>query len=111
VVAPEALCYAADRPGCRLELAPAAAQRAAGEWGGVLECASAPALVEFYKARGARFVALPGGGDALRATDFARLALQEAIRRRYNVLVDTPVVLIAGLDHDHVQAKGSPDGP
>jgi hypothetical protein len=108
VVAPEALCYAADRPGCRLELTPAAAQRAAGEWRAALECASPPALVEFYKAQGARFVALPGRGAEPQENELARLDLQEAIRRRYNVLVDSPVVLIAALDH--VQGKGSSDG-
>jgi 4-amino-4-deoxy-L-arabinose transferase-like glycosyltransferase len=107
VVAPEALCYAADRRGCRLELTPAAAQRAAGEWGAVLQCPSPPDLVEFYKARGARFVALPGRSAGPHAPESARLALQEAIRRRYNVLVDRPLVLIATLDH--VEAKGSPD--
>jgi hypothetical protein len=40
------------------------------------------------------------------ARDPLRLNLQEAIRRRYNVLVDRPGVLIADLN----DPKGSPDG-
>jgi hypothetical protein len=109
VVAPEALLFAADRRGCRLELTPAAVRRAAGEWNAVLECPRAAALVAFYKGRGARFVALPAGGAEPHANDPARLALQEAIRRRYKILVDSPLILIAALDD--AQAKGSPHGP
>ena len=105
VVAPEALLYAADRRGCRLELSHSAAQRAAGEWGSALDGESPLSLVEFYKARGARFVAVPGVAGDLRSSDPARLALQEAIRRRYNVLVDGPAVLIALLNDP--QGKGS----
>ncbi|HMB05217.1 MAG TPA: glycosyltransferase family 39 protein [Isosphaeraceae bacterium] len=88
LVAPEALLFAADRRGGRLESSPAAARRAAGEWGGSLDGDEPLALVEFYRARGARFVADVG-------TDPARLALHEAIRRRYNVVVDRDGVLIA----------------
>jgi hypothetical protein len=110
VVAPEALLYAADRRGCRLEFTPGGARRAAGEWGTVLDgdgIGGDPlALVEFYRARGAKFVADLGGGGDLLASDPARLTLQEAIRRRYNVLVDRPGVLIAALN----DPKGSPDG-
>jgi len=62
--------------------------------------------VEFYRARGASFFADLGGGADPAATDPARLALQGAIRRRYNVLVDRPGVLIAAL----YDPKGSPDG-
>ena len=94
LVAPEALLYAADRRGCRLELDRAAARRAAGEWGSALTGDSPLSLVEFYKARGARFVAIPGVGGDQPSSDPGRLALQEAIRRRYNVLVDGSVVLI-----------------
>lgn len=110
VVAPEALLYAADRRGCRLEVAPAAARRAAGEWGATLDGGSPLALVEFYRARGARFVADLGLDGDLGATDPARLALQEAIRDRYNVLVDRPGVLIAALNDRN--RRGVPeDGP
>jgi hypothetical protein len=109
VVAPEALLYAADRRGCRLELNRSAARRAAGEWGSALEGDSPLALVEFYEARGARFVAIPGVARDLSASDPGRLALQEAIRSRYNVLVDGPAVLIALLNDP--QAKGSPRWP
>lgn len=92
VVAPEALLFAADRRGCRLEFTPPAARRAAGEWGAPLDPADPLALIEFYRTRGARFVA------DVSATDPGRLALHEAIRRRYNVLVDRPGVLLASLD-------------
>ncbi len=108
VIAPEALLYTADRRGCRLELTRSGARRAAGEWGAALESDSPLALVDFYKARGAGFVAVPGVAGDSESIDPARLALQEAIRRRYNVLVDGPFVLIADL-HDP-QGKGSPDG-
>ena len=88
LIAPEALLFAADRRGGRLESSPVAARRAAGEWGGSLAGDEPLALIEFYRARGARFVADVG-------TDPARLALHEAIRRRYNVVVDRDGVLIA----------------
>jgi hypothetical protein len=106
VVAPEALLYAADRRGCRLEFSPGAARRAAGEWGAALDGEDPLALVEFYRLRGARFVADLGGGGDAREGNPARLTLQEAIRHRYNVLVDRPGVLIAALN----DPKGSPDG-
>jgi hypothetical protein len=92
LVAPEALLFAADRRGGRLEFGPDAARRAAGEWGQALDRDDPLALVEFYRARGARFVA-----DLDPGTDRARLALHEAIRRRYNVVVDQDGVLIAAL--------------
>jgi hypothetical protein len=108
VVAPEALLYSADRRGCRLEPPGPAARRAAGEWGSALEGDSTLALVEFYASRGARYVAVPGRPPDASPDDPERLALQEAIRRRYNVVIDRPVVLIAVLDDP--QTKGSPDG-
>ena len=92
VVAPEALLYRADRRGCRLEFAPAAQARAAGEWGGAIDPADPLALAEFYRAKGARFVADVGPD----ADDPARRAWREAVRGRYTVLVDRPgVVLLA----------------
>jgi hypothetical protein len=102
VVAPEALLYTADRRGCRLELSASGARRAAGEWGSTLDTPGEDhhplALVEFYQARGARFVALPGVPEDGCPADPLHLALQEAIRHRYNVLIDCPDVLIAALD-------------
>ncbi len=92
VVAPEALLFASDRRGCRLEFTRAGARRAAGEWGAGPAPEDPPALVEFYRARGARFVA-----DVTDDANPTRLALHEAIRRRYNVLVDRPGVLLADL--------------
>jgi hypothetical protein len=94
VVAPEALLFEADRKGCRLELTRRAARRASGEWGGALDDPGLLDLVEFYRARGAGYFAdvvpdEPGG---------ERLALHEAVRRRYNVVVDRPGVLIARLE-------------
>jgi hypothetical protein len=94
VVAPEALLFASDRRGCRLEFTRPAARRAAGEWGAGFAIDDPVALIEFYRAHGARFVAdVADGVDA----DPARRALHQAIRRRYNVLLDRPDVLLARL--------------
>lgn len=101
VVAPEALLFAADRRGCRLEWGERSASRAAGEWGGSLEPTDPLSLVEFYRARGARFLA-----DVAPSGDPARLALHDAVRRRYNVLVDRPGVLLAALS----EPKDAPHG-
>jgi hypothetical protein len=102
VAAPEALLYAADRRGCRIEFTRAASRRAAGEWEppgghGPAEGVEGPIdLVEFYRRRGARFFADVGADPA--SPDLPRLALHEAVRRRYNVIVDRSGVLIASLD-------------
>jgi Dolichyl-phosphate-mannose-protein mannosyltransferase len=96
VVAPEALLFASDRRGCRLEWTESAARRAAGEWG---ERAAATVrgpidLVEHYRRRGARYFADLGD----RAADPRRMALHDAVRRRYKVIIDRPEVLIADLE-------------
>jgi hypothetical protein len=96
VVAPEALLFESDRRGCRLEWTEPAARRAAGEWG---DPASASVrgpidLVAFYRRRGARYFADLGD----RPGDPRRLALHDAVRRRYKVIIDRPEVLIADLD-------------
>lgn len=94
LVAPEALLFESDRRGCRLEFTTEAARRAAGEWGAPLGGSGPLALVEFYRRRGAAYFA-----DVRPArTDPERLALHEAVRGRYNVLVDRPGVLIAALN-------------
>lgn len=95
VVAPEALLFAADRRGCRLEWTEAAARRAAGEWGEPEGRAvrGADELVAFYRDRGARYFADLGD----RGDDPRRLALHDAVRRRYKVIVDRPEVLIVDL--------------
>jgi hypothetical protein len=71
---------------------PAGAVRAAGEWGGSLADASAVELVEFYRARGARYFADVRPEPA----DPRRRALHAAIRR-YRILDDRPGVLLAEL--------------
>ncbi|SIO60009.1 Dolichyl-phosphate-mannose-protein mannosyltransferase [Singulisphaera sp. GP187] len=91
VAAPEALLFASDRRGCRMEFTASAAKRAAGEWGDVLDSEGPLALVEFYRIQGARYVA------DVSTDDPNRLALHEAIRRRYKVLVDRPGILLAVL--------------
>jgi hypothetical protein len=88
VVAPEALLFASDRRGCRLEFGREAAARAASEWGGQLDPADPLALVEFYRGRGARYLAVLGSDDAWRAR----------VRRRYRVVIDRPGVLLARLE-------------
>ncbi len=93
VVAPEALLFEADRRGCRLELSGEAARRAAGEWGDALKGDDSAALVEFYRGKGALYFA-DVRPDPI---DPRRLALHQAIKGRYKVLVDRPGVLIARL--------------
>jgi hypothetical protein len=88
VVASEALLFAADRRGCRLEFEPEAAARAAREWGGQLDPADPHALVEFYRGRGARYLAVLDPDDAWRGR----------VRGRYRILVDRPGVLLARLE-------------
>jgi hypothetical protein len=107
VVAPEALLFEADRQGCRLEFTPGAANRAAGEWGDPLGGEGPAALVEFYRRKGARFFAdvRPGSVDA------GRRALHEAVRNRYNVLVDRPGVLIARLNEPRNEDTPHARGP
>jgi hypothetical protein len=96
VVAPEALLFEADRRGCRLEWTAPAARRAAGEWGAqAADAVSGPIdLVEYYRSRGARYFADLGD----RPGDERRLALHDAVRRRYKVIIDRPEVLIADLE-------------
>jgi hypothetical protein len=95
VVAPEALLFAADRRGCRIEYTHSSARRAAGEWGesSAKDVDGPIALVEFYRLRGVEFFADVVPSDP----DPRRLALHESVRRRYNVVVDLPGVLIASL--------------
>jgi hypothetical protein len=100
LVAPEALLFESDRRGCRLEYSNRASMRAASEWPG---SGSTPVttpleLIDFYRAKGARFVA-----DLKAApSDASRMALQDAIRRRYKVLVDTHAVLVAELSPSEI---------
>jgi hypothetical protein len=93
VVAPEALLFQADRRGCRLEWTPSAVRRAAGEWSASGEVHDPLDLVETYRRLGARYFADLGGSDA----DPCRMALHDAVRRRYKVIVDRPEVIIADL--------------
>jgi 4-amino-4-deoxy-L-arabinose transferase-like glycosyltransferase len=96
VVAPEPLLYQADHRGCRLEFTLAAARRAAAEW----RAAQPPSiegpmdLIEFYRSRGAGYLADVGAGPG----DARRMDLHQAIRGRYKVLVDSTSVLIAALN-------------
>jgi hypothetical protein len=93
LVAPEALLFQADRRGCRLEWTPTAVRRAAGEWGVGRDVQTADELVEYYQLQGARYFADLGA----HADDGRRMALHEAVRRRYKVIVDSRQVLIADL--------------
>ena len=51
-------------------------------------------LVEYYRRRGARYFADLGD----RRDDPRRMALHDAVRRRYKVIVDRPEVIIADLE-------------
>jgi hypothetical protein len=93
LVAPEPLLYLADRRGCRLEYTSSAAVRAAVEWPAhCLEDGADPLeLIEFYRAQGARFLADVGAAPG----DLRRIALHEAIRARYKLMIDTyPLFLV-----------------
>lgn len=94
LVAREALLYYSGRRGYRLEVDRAAGRRAAGEWGAVLdgEGETDPlALLEFYRGRGAEYVA-----DLVSPADAdERRTLHAAIRREYRVLIDRQDFLLA----------------
>lgn len=109
VVASEALLYAADRRGCRLELPPPAARRAAGEWASPPPSLDGPlALVEFYRNRGATHLAvLRPDSDA--GTDPDRDALIAAARRRHRVVVDRDGLLLVALTPAPPEAPDDPD--
>jgi hypothetical protein len=96
VVAPEALLFQSDRRGCRLEWTASAARRAAGEWAAAApdEVRGPIDLVEYYRHHGARYFADLGD----RREDPRRMALHDAVRRRYKVIVDRPEVIIADLE-------------
>jgi len=93
LIAPEALIYAAHQRGFRLEVEPSARIRAAGEFGMTIDAKDPLSLVEYYRLRGARFLAdlAPVGEEP------HRRLLHDAIRRRYNVRVDRDGVFIAEL--------------
>ena len=108
LVAPEALLYSSDRRGCRLEFTPSAARRAAGEWNLRSDVGTPLRLVDFYRSQGARFFA--DLQPAASSPD--RVALHDAVRRRYNVLSDVKgVVLIAELNEPHQGADHASEGP
>ena len=93
IVAPEALIYYADRKGCRLEYTIASAKRAASEWGGGATVEQPIDLVAFYRSRGAAYFA----DLAFEGEPSDRLALHNAVRRRYKIVIDRPGLLLARL--------------
>jgi 4-amino-4-deoxy-L-arabinose transferase-like glycosyltransferase len=93
VVSPEALLFAADRRGCRLELSDRSTRRAAGEWTGGSTVETPIELLEHYRAMGAEYFADLGA----RVPDLQREVLHDEVRRRYKVLIDLPEVMIADL--------------
>ncbi|MFO0910266.1 MAG: glycosyltransferase family 39 protein [Isosphaeraceae bacterium] len=101
IAAPEALLYAADRRGCRVEYTSSAARRAAGEWRGrasepMLDAVREPIdLIEFYRRQGA--VAFADVVPPSSAIEPERVVLHDGIRRRYNVLIDRAGILYAEL--------------
>lgn len=103
LVAPEPLLLRANRRGCRLEFTDKAAERAALEWGPDGGAVKTPLdLVEFYRTRGARWLADVGAG----AGDAPRMALHAEIRRRYKVVVDRPEVFLAKLISNEPRGHG-----
>ncbi|MEW4569883.1 glycosyltransferase family 39 protein [Tautonia sp. JC769] len=98
LVAPEALLFAADRRGCRLEITPRSARRAAGEWGGQLENPDDPlALVAFYQGRGAAFLADLGPEGSHESAGPRRASLRRLARKHYRIVIDRPDVFVAEL--------------
>jgi 4-amino-4-deoxy-L-arabinose transferase-like glycosyltransferase len=89
----EALLFASDRRGCRMEWTGPAAQRAAGEWGARQDVQGPLGLLAFYRTQGARYFADLGS----RAGDPQRKGLHESVRQRYKVVKDRPEVFIAEL--------------
>lgn len=101
LVAPEALLYAADRRGCRLEWTPGAVARAAGEWGA--EARDDPRdLIEFYRRHGARFAA------DLRGEDPRRRLIAPYLRTHHRVLVDDGRLILAELVAPEPHADARP---
>ena len=94
-VAVEPLIYQSDRRGCRLEFTPQAAARAASEWPGETgaDVKGPLDLIDFYRRQGARFLADVGPAPG----DDRRMALHQAIRKRYKVLVDQNFAIVAEL--------------
>jgi hypothetical protein len=92
LAASEALLYAADRQGARLELDAKSVRRAASEWGDRLDDDTSSALLECYRLHGVAFFA-----DTGTETEPKRRDLHEAVRLRYLVLIDRPGLLIASL--------------
>jgi 4-amino-4-deoxy-L-arabinose transferase-like glycosyltransferase len=93
VASSEALLYAADRRGCRMEWTAGAARRAAGEWQAGEGVDDPVSLLAYYRDQGARYFADLGnsGGNP------RRMALHDFVRRRYKVIIDRPEVIIADL--------------
>ncbi|MDB5351773.1 MAG: hypothetical protein JWN86_3020 [Planctomycetota bacterium] len=91
--APEALIGRMNARGFRLEVEPAARRRAAGEFGRSIDTDDPLALLRFYRSRGARYVVdlWPVGEEP------HRRLLHDAIRRRYNVIIDRDGVILAEL--------------
>lgn len=92
LIAPEALLFAADRRGCRLEVGPSA-ERAASEWGGSIDPERTLALVRFYQSKGARYFADLTDPPP----DPARKALHVAVRKAFPLRYDSDGVLVAEL--------------
>jgi len=105
VVATEALLFASDRRGCRLEFSGRSVRRAAGEWNESAKVDTPESLVEFYRQRGAGYVAdLTFSGESTERAEF-----HEWIRRTYRVRVDRPGLLLAELKARREFPRGGTD--
>ncbi len=98
LVATEAVLYAADRRGYRLETEPESIRRALGEWGEEVpgELATPRRLVGWYHEHGARYLADVGDPD-----EGLRTGWVEAFRGPpYRVLEDRPGLFLVKLPED-----------
>ena len=94
LAAPEAVLFASDRRGCRLEFSKRSVHRAAGEWRRDVEIETPEALVTFYRSQGAHFVA----DLTLDDEPPDRRAFHDWIRENFHVLIDRPGLLLAELE-------------
>jgi 4-amino-4-deoxy-L-arabinose transferase-like glycosyltransferase len=103
LVATEAVLFASDRRGCRMEFSSRSVNRAAGEWRRGVEVETPEALVTFYGSQGARYVAdLPLGDESP-----DRRAFHNWIRRNFHVLIDRPGLLLAEWERSETPSGGT----
>jgi hypothetical protein len=103
LVATEAVLFASDRRGCRLEFSKRSVNRAAGEWSREAGVETPEALVTFYRSQGAHYVADLTIDDE----PPERRAFHDWIRGNFHVLIDRPGLLLADLGRSERSSGGT----